>query len=564
MSALLLLPTAVRAAELQPFLTVKVSSINTLIGVAEKIATMADLANEPRFREMVNTVKDVRGINLNGDFGIAAAVAEDGSLNLILVLPITDLWKAEIPAAPEMFDFIRPFLARRSAERTDINSPMGTYAALQKQDYLVIVPEGIADQVPADARSLFADLEKYTIGIRLDLEKVKFETLEANIFGPMLFMAMMQDPNVGEQLENVIELYRELYKEFSMVSYGISFNPQTADTELAYSIALRDGSDMAKAMTGYKRQPTIFGGFRGTPANTVLSMGDAASWEGKVNFEDNAMLTQAMKQYEAIFDGIIEQIEMDDETGEAGKIAKDIIETLKKIYAAEANRGASDSAFSFNTDGVLLAAMDTVSLAEIQKLAGAAVGFILQKKPNIIGLAEIAQGYVSVEEFSVSRVKLPIVETMELFAGPAPRDMPAALRALNLCVFWAVKEGDKQAVAVAAGLDFDKTEQALKAALEQTKTTAPVQKPKGVLSVQGLGKFLQQTVLPIAEKADANNAEGLGTAKKVFAVLAGAEADAVVTIDGEVTAKRMDFGYRVSGKAIQAVVEAVKAAGSGF
>ena len=564
LSAVLLLPTALRAAELEPFLTVKVSNINTLISVAERVATLADAANEPDFREVIRVVRDIRGFNFDGDFGFAAVIADDGSLNPMLVLPITDLWRVEFPESPEIFDSIRPFLARRSAERTDINSPMGTYAALQKEGYLVIVPADIADLVPADARTLFADLARYTYGMKLDLEKVEFETLEANLFGPILFMAMMQSPDMGEQLENMIELYRELYKELAMLSYGVAFNPQTADVELAYAFAWREGSDMAKMFTDYKREPTVFGGFRGTPANTVFSFGDSASWE-KFDLKNSSMWALSMEQYEVLFEGIIEQIEMEDETGEAGKIARDVLDTVTNLYIAEVNRGASDSALSFNTDGTLLVAFDTVSLAEIQKLAELAVSFLLQRASFIAGLAEVNLAYTSIEGFTVSNVKVPIVETMEAFLGPAPGEVPASVRALTLNGFWAVKGGNQQAVAVAAGIDFDKAEQAFKTALEQTRTPAAVQKPIGVFSVQGLGRFLQQMVQPIVEKGfedqpDEHGERHFESVKSVFAVLAAAGNDAAITMDTDITANQIDFGLRVSGRAIQAVIAAFKIA----
>ena len=560
LSALLLLAPSVRAAELQPFFTLKTSSINTLISVAEKFVGMAGV-DAPEFPEFINTVKGVRGVDLDGIIGFAAAVDEAGTINVILLLPITDLWRAEVPGMPEIFDQIRPFLVKKGEGRFEINAPVGTYIAVQRLGYLVITPEDVADQVPTDPRKYFADLEKYTLGIKLDLEKVDFETIESQLFGPILLMAMMTNPAAAEQLETVTELYGELYKEIAAFSYGVAVDPKTADVGLSMSITPRKGSEIAKSFAGYKQQPTIFGGFRGTPAATVLSIGDSAT---QPQPENNAIAKLSTTQWKAMFEGFIEQIEMEDETGERTELAKAAVESITKIIETETKRGASDAALSLNTDGTLLFAFDTVSLAEIQKLVALAQAFVNKNAP-----AEAKKmledgtnlAYATVEGFKISSVKIPIVATLEQFTeDPAP-DSVAPLRDLTLNLFWAVKEGNKQAIAVAAGLDAVKTEQAFKAALTQTKTAAPTQKPIGVFSIAGLGKFLQQSVYPIVERAAAAEPDAeidLEMFKKVNEIFASAGSDATITLDGEVKSDRMDVGYRVSGKMIQAIISAVK------
>jgi hypothetical protein len=313
---------------------------------------------------------------------------------------------------------------------------------------------------------------------------------------------------------------------------------------------------MAKQIAGYKQQPTIFNGFRGTPGNIVLSFGDSAT-QGQVQLNDNAVFGISMQQWEPILEGLLEQVEMDDETGEITALVKEIVDSAQKIIDTEAKRGASDFALSFSTDGTLLLAFDTDSLAEIQKIAAKVSDFANQRAPTEAkALIEdsLKLNYITVEGFNVSSVKVPLVKALEMAARqPAPDDR---LNDLMLGAFWAVKDaGGKQVIAVAAGLDFAKTEQAFKSALEQTKTSAPVPKPMGTLSVQGLGKFLQQTVSPIAEKTDVPN---LAEAKKVIGILASAGNDATITLNSDTTPDKIEGGYRISGKAIQAIVSAVK------
>ena len=76
----------------------------------------------------------------------------------------------------------------------------------------------------------------------------------------------------------------------------------------------------------------------------------------------------------------------------------------------------------------------------------------------------------------------------------------------------------------------------------------------GVFSVQGLGKFLQQTVYPLAEEGD------LATLKKVADIFASAGNNATITLDADMTPNRIDMGYRISGSALRAVVSAIKIA----
>ena len=560
LSALFLLPVSVCAAELQPFFTLKVSGVNTLISVAEKISTMAGVADDPSFREIIKTAKDSKGFDHNGIIGIAAAVNENGSICPIILLPVTDLWKVEIAGYPDIFDSIRPFLEKKGADRTNINTPVGqTFVALQKQGYLVITSEDAVDQLPADPKKLFADLEKYTLGVKFDLEKVEFETLEVNLFAPLIFMAMMQNPDAGEQIENAIEIYRELFKEFATDYYGVTFDPQTANLELAYTIGPRKGSDMAKQFAGYKEQPTIFKGFRGVPGNTVFSFGASATY-GKVNFKDNfkdnPLMAASMKQWEAFAEGLLEQVTSEDESGELTEFVNKLMGSFQKIIEIENGRGASDSALSFDTEGTLLAAFTVGSLAEIQEFVSLLVDFGGEKIGPFAEMLEIdfktlvKQNYATIEGFKVSSFAVPMDKAAPFLSGPTE-----GLKDLSPGFFWAVKDASgKQAIALAVGVDFAKTEQAFKSALEQTKTPAPVQKPLGVVSVQGLGKFLQQKVYPMVEKAKGPDP----AAQKGLAMLASAGNEATATMDVDCASDKMEASFRISGKAIETIVSFVK------
>jgi hypothetical protein len=549
LSTLCLLPVSSRAAEVQPFFALKVSSVNTLVGVAEKIGTMAGVTNDAQFQEIIGTLKDLKGFDFDSIFGIAAAVGSDGSICPILLLPITDLSKAAIPSHPQIFDMLRPYLVK-NGENTEINSPFGTFVVIQKKGYLVIVPEDVATQLPSDPRKLFADLDKYTLGIKLDFDKVDFDTLETNLFGPLAFLATMQDPDAGEQLENVLGVVRELFKEFSALSGGIAINPQTADIELSGTAIPRKGSDSAKVLAGYKEQPTIFGGFRGTPGNVIFSFGDSAKHPPFP--KQNALMTPAMGQWETILEGILEQIDMEDTTGDVSRAVKEAIGLLKNIMEAEAKRGVRDFAVSFDTSGTLMCAVDLGSLAEIRQLAEMIMYLGRDNLPSdVISdlVYDLRQDYTTVEGFQVSGTKIPVARLLETVMGSAPD----AVRDVSLGVFWAIKDtGDKHAIALAVGPNFSKTEQTFISALEKTKTPVPVQKPQGTFDIRALGQLLQ----PLGDVLG----DSVPEARKVLDILASAGNDATISFSVDVKPDRVEGGYRISGKAIQAVLSLVKLA----
>ena len=560
LSAVLLLPFSVRAADLQPFFSLKISSVNTLISVAEKISTMAGFSDNAAFREIVTSVKDIRGINPDSIIGVAADVSSD-NISLMLLLPITDLSKVEIPGRPDIFDAIQPFLTKKGNNFV-INSPLGTYFAAQKKDYLVITPEDVADQVPADAKKLFADLEKYTIGFKIDLEKIDFETIEGRIFGPFQLIMAMQAPDAAESIDSIIEMYRVLYKEFRVIIAGIAFDPQTADVEYSGTAFLRKGSEM---MAGYKRQPTMFSGFKGIPENVVFSIGESATQLHPSPYLNKAM-EPSLKQYEILLSAALEQINEDDETGESGELAKKVFDSIQKIVELETQKKSNDFAGSLTTDGTLLFATTTNALEELRKLVSLAVDFVSQKLADVADDFDVVKAlmkknlqrnYVTVEGFKVSSFRFSIAD-MPIASLMTDGDFDA-LNDLTLGVLWAVKEGNSQAIAAAAGLDFAKTEQTFKSALEKTKTSVQVQPPIGMFSVQGLGKLLQKTIQPLIVKAGTPESD-LATFKKVVDICVSAGSDATVTLNTDIQPDRMSGGYYISGKAIQAVISAVKLA----
>jgi hypothetical protein len=565
LSAMLLLPVSAHAAELQPFLTVKVSSVNTLISIADKIGTMAGYAQEPQYREFINNVRASKGIDFDGIFGVAVAVDGDGDLTPVFLLPITDLMKAEIAGEFDPFDSLRPFLTKKG-DGFLIDAPMSLvpFYAAQKKDYLVVSLEPVASQVPADAKKMFADLEKYTIGMKLDLEKIKWDTLEAKVFGPWKIMIAMFNPDAADQIESALEIYEKLYKEIATMSGGVVFNAQTADVDFSTVTVARKDSEMAKMYAGVKMQPTMFGAFRGTPENTIASFG-ASMTVGQSKTID-VLVESTLKDWDVLFSGLLEQVEEDDDTGEIGKLAKEAYDLVKKIFMTEAKRLSSDLAGSMSVDGTVMMAFDTGSLPEVQKLANLAMGFTAKRIGEVSAATgvdaktfiekNIKSNYVTVEGFKVSSFKIALSDSVFDALNPG-EEVPKAIKDMTLGVFWAVKEGDKQAIALAAGLDFDKTEAAFKSALEKTKTPVLVQQPIGAFSVQGLGKFLNQTVYSIAQKAGAPQKE-LGEMKRVFDIIAAAGNDATVKVTVDFKPDREEDAMHISGKAIQTIISAVK------
>jgi hypothetical protein len=296
-------------------------------------------------------------------------------------------------------------------------------------------------------------------------------------------------------------------------------------------------------------------------------MGDSVSHSHPIDVMSMFSMELATQQYEILLNAALEQIDADDETGETGKFAKEVFDSIRKIIELESKSTTADYAGSLNTEGTLLFAMTTNALGEIQNFASLIGGFAAPRVNAIAGdfnidvSAAVKRDYVTVEGYKVSSFQFPMDKVVPLIPAPEAAE---ALKSVSPGVFWAVNEAaGKQAIAVAVGLDFAKTEQSFKAALEKTKTLVPVQQPLAVISVQGLGKLLQQTIIPIAEKAGAPAGE-LATFKKVVGILASAGNDATITVDVDMKPDQMGFGYHISGQAIQAIISAVKAAAEDF
>lgn len=557
LSAVFLLPTVIHAAELEPFFTLKLSSVNELITVAEKFASMADVADDAEFRQFIATVKSIDGINPDGIAGFAA-VDNEGEIVPMLMLPVTDIWNLEVPDEPEVSDTIRSFLSKEDDGQYTINSPFGRYTAAQKKDYLFIVPEDYTGQVPADAPKLFSDLEKYTLGAKLDLEKTSFDTIDGQIFGPLALMVSMSTPDSGEEFEKLIDVYRQLLKELGTVTWGIAVNPQTAAIEYGGTFAAKKGSHWEKTYATAKIQPTMFSGFRGTPENSVISLSYSATMDSTAvsDMYTSAMMDFAFEQYETLLADFIEDIEGGRGTSEdAAEKAKKVIDSVKKILVSESKKGGADTALSLNNEGTLLFACDTVSLEEIRNLAAMVKDYFNEKAPEEARSffeKNLKKEYITVEGFKVSCFNVPFAALAEMNEDFVP------FKDITLGVYWAVKEMDgKQAIAVAAGLDSVKTEQAFKSALEKTKTSVPIQQPAVTVYMQGIGRFLQ-TLYPLAEKAGEAK-DGLAVLKRVADIFASAGDDATITLDYIFKPSQAEANYRASAKSVEAFVKVIKA-----
>ncbi|MDR2704386.1 MAG: hypothetical protein LBC02_01280, partial [Planctomycetaceae bacterium] len=152
----------------------------------------------------------------------------------------------------------------------------------------------------------------------------------------------------------------------------------------------------------------------------------------------------------------------------------------------------------------------------------------------------LKKNYTTIEGFNVSSLKIPLEE------AAAGHELPEKLAKEIVGVFWAFK--NNEAVAVAVGFDFDKTEKTFHQALTKTKTPVPLQQPVGIVALQPLGKLLKKYT-------DSNLPD---TAAKAIDLLSSVEADAKITFSAEVVGTAIHGKASISGKTVTVLANIVK------
>lgn len=568
---------AAAAEELKPFYVIKVTSPGTLISIAEKIADLAGQTESEEFKSVIDSVKNMTGVDSKGFSGFALSVNEDDELIPLFLFPVTDINIANIPGHEEMFDFIRKNLKKAGKEKDTytFELPDGAFGQLipqwaykwtvkMQKGHLAVVPSVFADSLPVNAEKLFDGIGDDTLTYGINCENIKFEFVEKNILLPMQLFVAQADARSGEQFGVQIEGYRYLFNEISSLTVGVNFDPKTADTACTYRVVPRKGSKAEKAFNDFGKETTIFGGFRGVPAERVCSMSVS-----KTAVADEKEIELGKKYLDLFFSGIIAALEENEEDEKDIKLAKDVVLSLKNLWSKQAKAGKFDAALSADVNGILTAAVSLEDTKELQKLVKMLCDYIAVKVGDDIELdvkdvkkiveENLKKEYTTVEGFKISRLQIHVADVLAKF-GDSSFERPKDFKPV-ISVFWAVREN--AAVAVAVGEDAEKTEAAFKNALAGTKTAVPVEQPSADLSVSNLGKMLQRVILPKIEKIDPDVAKGgsreYNQFKKGVGMLSDADKSAVVSLAAVNKKDGFEAKYFISGKVITVIANIIKA-----
>jgi hypothetical protein len=527
----ILFSTSLQAEELKPFLTLKVASPETLLNVAGKIAELSGTSKD--FKNAVAPFKDLAGLNSEGSIGFVLHSDGQELKEPILILPIKDLNAVNLPG----FETITTGLKKQSDGKYLLNSPLGNYVFYQKSGYVIVVTEESALSLPNDPKTLIAGLEDYTLGIKIDFENTSLDAIETALAMPQMILAMQGGPQATQAIEQFNEAVGEIYKEVRSLTFGISLDPKTAEVSFVTLTVPRKGSESEQQVTDYKSAKTAFGGFLGGK-NVIFSANGVETLA-------QSDVTVAIGILDQLLDAMVAQIEEQSETDEEAEFGEAIADSARKILAETFKKGRIDLAVSLESDGTLLAAMTLGSTAELEKIA---VRLLERAKKNH-GDAEVDEflkkylkkNAATIEGFNVSTLKIPLAEVAE------GHDLPEKLAKETIGLFLATKTDE--AVALAFGFDFDKTEKAFHQALSQTKTLVPLKQPMLVIALQPLGQLLKKYT-------DFDSANDV--AAKSIELLVSAGADAKMTGSAEVVDNALLSKFNISGKAITVLANIIK------
>ncbi|MDR0338605.1 MAG: hypothetical protein LBI18_16150 [Planctomycetaceae bacterium] len=527
----MLFSTMLSADELKAFLTIKAAPPETLLNTAEKIAELAGTSKD--FENAVAPFKDLAGLNPKGMFGFVLHSNGQEIKEPLLILPINDLNAVNLPG----FETITTGLKKLSDGKYIINSPLGNYLFHQKNGYVVVVAEDSVLSIPDDPKIFFTGLEKTTLGFKIDFESTSLDSIETALALPQMFLAMQGGPQATQVIEQFNEGLGKIYEEISSMTCGLAFDPKTADLNLISSTIPKKGSESEQQIIDYKNAKTIFNGFLGNQNDLIFSLSDVET----LTPSDVDVLIGTLEQF---FDAAQAQTEEQSETDEEAEFGNVVFESLKKIVTAVLKKGKYDFAVSLNADPTLLLAFTAAETAEIE-LLGTKIFDRIKKEHDENDVNEFLQKYLkknntTIEGFNVSSLKIPLEE------AAAGHELPETLAKETVSLFWALK--DNEAVAVAVGLDFDKTEKTFHQALTNTKTPVPLKQPMIQFSLQPLGKLLK--------KYSDNTAPD--TIIKSIELLSAVGADAKITSSVEVIDKTMHGKISVSGTAVTVLANMIK------
>jgi prepilin-type processing-associated H-X9-DG protein len=537
--------SAVQAQDLKPFLTLQIGSPSTLIGIAEQVIGIVidDPADSSKTKAQLAQFKNMPGVNNAGTFGIALMENEASpfGIDAAIFLPIRDFKTFNIPGMEDGINMMRAMAQQNGTNKYTIASPAGNVVGYQKTGYFVLATE-TADAFAntADPKKVFAEVEKFTLGVHVNLDNISFETVEKG-FGQAIILAAMTgvEPDAMGDTDSVLDNLANLFDDIVTSTMGVTLNARTLELTASTQVTPRPGSQWAEKVSKTKNVQTKLGAFvPDTPQ--IVTAGHYYNY--LIDREINN-INEFMKLVpSALMEGFLESMEGEEEAEKFQKAAELLLGYAAEVVNLITEERLIDATYSLDTDGTLIMAMatkDTKKAVELdEQLFGSLLEEFIGKEGKEFIEGKIKRDYETIAGYSLS--SLPNI----LANLPPDIDLPEEIKSMPLGVLWAVK--DREAVVFALGLDFDKAEKTLKDAL--AKTATPIQpKQTFVFGLKPFGTFMQTQFLPLIEKFGVSETD-IVQAKEVFTKLAALDASAKIVGTTEFPGNSILNKLQVDGK----------------
>ena len=550
----------VQAAEFKPFLTLQTAGPATLINVVESFADLFDPTDTSGMKAQLAPYKNLQGVNAASTIGLAVQVNEETpfGLDAVIVLPISNLTAFNIPGMEMQLMMIKSMLGAPVGGKFTVASPVGNLVAYQKTGFFILATEGAADfAATADPKTLFAGLEEFTFGGKINLENVTMDNVEMvleKLALPLAMMGIEYDP------QEVIGTFAQGFSaagtgagqqlaDMASMTAGITIDPRTLDISSSFLTVARKNTELAEKFAKVKEAytNTKLGAFLLDTPQTVLS------WHYLEYFTDTEI--EALKEvWEIIAEGFLEGLYDAIEGEENGKLVSAVdlaIEYMENFMDFLARERLLDFSYWMDSEGTFISAMGTDKTAELTKFDEDFYAHLLE----ILGgdgaktfiESKMRRDYETVAGYSLSCVP-------NLFEDlPADIDMPDGVREIltkiPLSLIWGSKDGE--ALVYATGFDFAKMEAALKAALARTQTpTLP--KHTSMLALRPLGELLQNQLVPAMRTFGVSESD-IAQAEKMFAKLAAVNANAKMVITTEYPDDALHQKVQINGAFVTAL-----------
>ena len=550
---LLFAAVAAQAAELKPFLTLQTAGSSGLIAIAEKFSAAIDPSDSAGIKTSLAPFKNIPGVDSAGRIGIALLENDENPMGIeaVIFLPIRDFKTFNNPMIQAMLSPMGLKIKQDGTKYT-IASPAGEIVGYQKTGYFAVATAGAAEfAAAADQKKVFAEIEKFTLGIHVNLENISLETVEKLLKQGVMSAAILgADPKemgLDIEIEAVLEQIESYLNEFSAFTAGLTLDARTLDLTASLQITPLKDAEWAEKINNVKNVKTPLGAFLPDTPQTVFS-GHYLDYLTDSEMENILAAWKAVT--EGFMEGFTEAVEGEEE---AEKLKQTVDIGLKYVQGTLdflADERLIDAVCSLDTDGTLILAMASENTGDIVKLDDEFFGSLLETLAGTEGKESIESKIKRNEEtiagYALSSVQNPFADLPE--SVNMPGEMKAMLSTVPVNFFRAVK--DNEAAVYAFGLDFAKTEKTLKDAL--TKTSAsPQPKQTAVFGLKPFCTLLQKQYMPFMEALMGPDEQ----AAAMIGKMAAADAGAKITLTTEYPGDAILYKTQVDGKFINTCLQ---------